>query len=77
MVLLYHKNAGFPSISADVLGAICELPLAVPNSVLPEASGATVPISVLLLHRSWAALDILFHTVCTKGRICLLHSRLP
>lgn len=63
--------------SVNVLGAISELPLAVPDSILPEASGAAVPISVLLLHQFWAIGGVRFHTVCTKGRIRLLHSGLP
>ena len=63
--------------SADVPGTIFELPLAVLDSILPEASGAAVPISVLPLHRFWVTLAVRFHTVCTKGRIRLLHSGLP
>ena len=63
--------------SPDVLDAIFEPLLAVPDSILPGASGAVVRISVLLLHRSWAIGGVRFHIVCTKGRIRLLHSEPP
>ena len=63
--------------SSAILDAIVEPPLAVPDPILLRASGAAVPISVLLLHRFWATLVVRFHTVCTKGRIRLLHSGLP
>lgn len=60
-----------------VLDAIFEPLLAVPDSILPGASGAAALISVLLLRRSVAIGAARFRTVYTRGRIHPLHNGLP
>lgn len=82
ILLSYQKTVRFPAlfrifrVSQTCVEAIFKQLLAVPDSNLPEASGAAVPISVLLLRRFAAIGGARFRTFCIKGRSRLFHNGL-